>query len=150
MTGPKRISTREINAKGFAPHGSMELAVADRLNVIEATGPFNIQLVTAGDEAQEKLDSELQANGRWATLLVFRHSAMASFEVFAEIEKILKRRLAKGIRPQAVAIVLHPSVEGATLMAPFYLRAYANASLNARLFEDEQTARNWLMQLLGS
>jgi hypothetical protein len=148
MTGPKRISTREINAKGFAPHGSMELAVADRLNMIEATGPFNIQLVTAGDQAQEKLDAELQEKGRWATLLVFRESAMASFEVFTEIENILKRRLAKGIRSEAVAIVLHPGVEGATLMAPFYLKAYTNAGLNARVFEDEQIARDWLLQLL--
>ncbi len=150
MTGPKRISTREINAKGFAPHGSMVLAVADRLNVIEATGPFNIQLVTAGDQVQEKLDAELQAKGQWATLLVFRQSAMASFEVFAEIENILKRRLTKGIQPLAVAIVLHPSVEGATLMAPFYLKAYTNAGLNTRVFEDEPTAREWLLQLLGS
>ena len=57
----KKVSTKDIRTKGFAPHGSMELAVLDRLNVIEAKGPFNLELVKAGDVVQEKLDADLQA-----------------------------------------------------------------------------------------
>jgi len=149
MAKSKRVSTKDIPSRNFAPHGAMELVVHDRLNMIEAEGPFNLQLVTAGDAAQEKLDAELQSKGRWGTLLIFRKSALASFEVIAEIESILKRRKAKGICPQAVAIVLGPEVEGASLMAPHYLKAYTNAGILTQVFDREDAATQWLSTQIG-
>jgi hypothetical protein len=145
----KKVSTRDISTKGFAPHGAMELVVLDRLNVIEAIGPFNLELVKAGDVAQEKLDAELQAKGRWATLLIFRQSALVSFEALAEIENILKRRKQKGICPAAVALVLGPEVEAAMMMSAHYLKAYTNAGIHAKLFEDRALAQEWLLKEIG-
>jgi hypothetical protein len=150
MSKSTRVSTKDINSRGFAPHGAMDLVVSDRLNVIEAEGPFNVELVTAGDTAQEKVDAELQAKGKWATMLIFRKSAMASFEVLTEIENILKRRIANGIHPVGVAIVMNSGVEGASIMRPYYVKAYTNAGLLARGFEEEKAAQEWLTTLIDS
>ena len=145
----KKVSTKDIRTKGFAPHGSMELAVLDRLNVIEAKGPFNLELVKAGDVVQEKLDADLQAKGRWGTLLIFTESVLISFEALAEVEHILKLRIAKGICPQAVALVMGPDVEGALMLSSRYLKAYTNAGINARLFEQRAAAQDWLFKEIG-
>jgi hypothetical protein len=148
MSKSTRVSTIDISTKGFAPHGTMNLVVSDRINVIEAKGPFNVELVTVGDVAQEKVDAELQSKGKWATMLIFLENAMASLEVLVEIENILKRRNAKGIHPVGVAIVMKSDVEGASIMASHYLTAYSNAGLLARHFQEEQAAMDWLSTLI--
>jgi hypothetical protein len=150
MSSRKYVSTHEIETTGFAPHGTMGLVVIERLNVIEAQGPFNIELVKAGDWAQEKVDAELQAQGRWGTLLIFRQSALTSLDALDEIENILKRRKARGICPAGVAIVLGPEVEGTQLMSAFYLKAYTNAGVLAQVFEDRETAQAWLLAQINS
>lgn len=148
MSNPDRASTKDVPLKGFTPHGSMELQVSGQLNVIEARGPFNIELVRAGDLAQEQVDAQLQAKGRWATMLVFRDNAMASFEVLAEVEAIVKRRVAKGLCPAGVALVLGPEVEGAALMGPYYRKAYTNAGILTQLFATPEAGQAWLHGLL--
>jgi hypothetical protein len=148
MDKSNTASTKDIHTTGFAPHGTMQLVIQDRLNVIEAEGPFNLELVIAGDAAQELLDTQLQAKGHWGTILIFRKNALASFEVLAEIESILKRRKEKGIFPAGVAIVMSPEVEGASLMSAFYLRAYTNAGILTRVFENQNAAQDWLLPIV--
>ena len=148
MSNTHRASTKDVLLKGFIPHGSMDLQVSGQLNVIEARGPFNIELVTAGDMAQEQVDAALQAKGRWATMLVFRDNAMASLEVLAEVEAIVKRRVAKGLCPAGVALVLGPEVEGAALMGPYYRKAYTNAGILTQVFATPEDGQAWLQALL--
>lgn len=150
MSNKSRASTKEIPVKGFNPHGSMELEVSGQLNVMEAIGPFNVQLVLAGDVAQQKLDAELQQKGRWATMLIFRESALASFEVLTEIEGIVRRRMSQGLCPVGVALVLGNDVEGATLMRPLYLKAYVNAGVLTRVFDNVEDGKAWLQSLLAN
>jgi len=122
----------------------MDLHIEGQFNVIVARGPFNRELVIAGDKAQEELDSGLQASGRWGTMLVFKDSALATLEALEEITSILKARVARGIKPVAVAIVLGQDVEGARLMQAHYVNAYANADINVRAFDSEESAVSWL------
>lgn len=147
MATKNHSTTTTIPVKGFAPHGTMDLRVQEQLNVMEARGPFNLQLVLAAEQAQEQVDAALRDQAQWATLLLFRESALATFDALAEIEAIVRRRLAQGLCPLGVALVLEPAVEGASLMGPLYLKAYVNAGVNARLFAHEDAARAWLAGL---
>ena len=52
MKQSKRSTTAEIKGGGFKSHGRMELEASGRLNILEATGPFNLELVVAADAAQ--------------------------------------------------------------------------------------------------
>ena len=63
----------------------MDVQVSGRLNILEARGPFNKELVIAGDAVQEALDAVLNAQGRWGTVLVFKENALASPEAVAEM-----------------------------------------------------------------
>ena len=126
----------------------MDIQVAGRLNVLEAKGPFNLELVVAGDVAQERLDAVLNARGRWGTVLVLKENALASPEAIAEIANILQRRVQRGIRPVAFALVVGPEVEGGALMQSHYLAAYASAGIPGRAFTALEPAKVWVTQVI--
>jgi hypothetical protein len=127
----------------------MDARVSGRLNILEARGPFNKELVIAGDAVQEALDAVLNAQGRWGTVLVFKGSALASPEAVAEIANIVKRRVDKGIRPVAIGLVVTPDVEGGALMQSHYLAAYAKAGIPGKVFDDIENAKLWVLQAIG-
>ena len=141
-------SSREVSTGVFAAHGFMEVSVSDTLNVMEAHGPFNKELVLAADRAQEKVDVHLPTAARWGTVLVFKGSALASPEAMDEIAKIVARRAEQGIRPVAIGLVAGADVEGGALMGPLDLRAYAASGIPGAIFSSLDAARDWVLAQL--
>lgn len=138
-----------IKTGPFVAHGRMDLHVTGPLNVIEAYGPFNRELVVAGGIAQEKLDAALQCMERWGTILVFKLSALASQEALEEITRNLKRRIERGLVPAAVGLVFSADVEGGALMTPLFLKAYANAGLRVQAFSSLVEAEEWVQNAIA-
>ena len=149
MPQSTHLSTDDVPAGTFKPHGTMDVQVSGRLNILEARGPFNKELVIAGDAVQEALDAVLNAQGRWGTVLVFKENALASPEAVAEIASIVKRRVDKGIRPVAIGLVVTPDVEGGAIMRSHYLAAYAKAGIPGKVFDDVEKAKLWVLQAIG-
>ena len=147
---PRRLrhNTHQIADGTFRAHGFMEVSVDERLNIMEAHGPFNKELVLAADQAQEKIDPHLPTADRWGSVLVFRESALATPDAIAAIGDIVARRCAQGIRPVAIALVMAADVEGASLMAPHYLQAYAHSGIPGAVFADLQVATEWVLAQL--
>ena len=127
----------------------MQLEQSGQLNILEAHGPFNLELVIAADKAQEDLYATLVGKGRWGTVLIFRENAMASPDALAEITKILLRRRSQGFVPVAVAFVFGPRVEGANLMKAHYLNAYKLAGIEGRMFDNEEMAKEWVAHVIA-
>jgi hypothetical protein len=149
MNERSHLSTNDVPTGTFKPHGTIDLQVCGRLNILQARGPFNKELVIAGDAVQEALDAVLNAQGRWGTVLVFKDSALASPEAVSEIASIVKRRVDKGIRPVAIALVVTPDVEGGAIMQSHYLAAYAKAGIPGQVFDDVEKAKAWVLQAIG-
>jgi len=148
MKQSKRSSTAGIKDAGFKSHGRMELEQSGRLNILEATGPFNVELVLAADAAQDQLYRSLQSQGSWGTVLIFRESALISLDALTEITKCLNHRKSQGYAPAAVALVFGSGVEGAALMEAHFLKAYTLAGIQGQIFKDEEKAKEWLSQIL--
>jgi len=125
----------------------MQLEQSDRLNILEATGPFNLELVIAADKAQEELYASLRNIGRWGTVLIFRESALASLDALAMISTTLLKRKSQGYVPVAVALVFGQEVEGANLMKAHYLNAYLQAGIECRIFDGEEPAKKWVVSI---
>lgn len=149
MKRSTRSDTTQHAVGGFKPHGYMQLELSGQLNVLEATGPFNKELVIAADVAQEGLYAELANKGRWGTILIFRENALTSLDALEEITHALKRRAAQGYAPVAVALVFGAGVEGGVLMQPYYLNAYKNAGIQGRCFTDELAAKEWVSSVIN-
>lgn len=144
-----RATTDGLHAGGFKPHGRMQLEQSGRLNILEATGPFNLEFVIAADRAQEELYASLMTMGRWGTVLIFRESAMASLDALAKIAATLLNRKSQGYAPVAAALVFGIDVEGASLMKAHYLHAYQEAGIECRIFGNEEQAKRWLVGVIG-
>lgn len=143
-----RHNTRQIEGGAFRAHGFMEVSVDAQLNLMEAHGPFNKELVLAADHAQEQIDPHLHGAQRWGSILVFKGSALATPDAIMAIGDIVARRCAQGICPVAIALVMAADVEGASLMAPHYLQAYARSSIPGAVFSELQVATDWLRSQL--
>lgn len=150
MATSRRTPTAVFRKQLFKPHGQMDFRKSGQLNVLVATGPFNLELVIAADTAQDPQYEALAEKGRWGTVLVFRESAMAPLDAIAEITRILCRRREQGYVPVAVALVFGPGVEGANLMKMHYLNAYKNAGIEGRIFERQDLAEQWLSSILSA
>jgi hypothetical protein len=148
MPESKRLSTNSFSKSVFKPHGSMQLQQSGQLNILEATGPFNTELVIAADAAQEELYASLAKKGRWGTVLIFRENALASLDAVAQITTILLRRSEQGYVPVAVALVADQTVEGGAFMQPLYLNAYKKAGIQSRTFFDEAAACDWVASVI--
>lgn len=144
----KRTTTEGLHEGVFKPHGRMQLEQSGQLNILEASGPFNLELVIAADKAQERLYETLASKGRWGTVLIFRDNAMTSLEAVAEITKILLRRQAQGYAPVAVALVFGADVEGGKLMKMHYLNAYKSAGIDGRIFDNDEAAKEWVASVI--
>lgn len=143
-----RHNTDQVEEGTFRVHGFMEVSVDERLNIMEAYGPFNKELVLAADRAQEQIDPHLPGAQRWGSILVFRGSALATPEAMATIAEIVARRCAQGIRPTAIGFVLGQGVEGAGIMGEHYLRAYARSGIPGAVFSDMEAAQQWVLAQL--
>jgi hypothetical protein len=140
--------TRGLEGTGFPAHGFMEVSVDAQLNIMEAHGPFNKELVIAADRAQEVVDPHLPTAVRWGTILIFKGSALATPDAMEEIARTVTRRCAQGIRPVAIGFVLGADVEGAGMMGVHYVRAYGRAGIPGEVFADVDTARQWVLAQL--
>ena len=148
MPKSKRVHSNDFSKGAFKPHGGMELRRSGQLNILEATGPFNAEMVIAADAAQEALYASMLQKGRWGTVLIFRENALASLEAVAEITAILLRRKEQGYVPVAVALAISPTVQGGLFMQPLYLKAYWNAGIEARAFDSVQAASTWVASVI--
>lgn len=141
--------SEEFHSGAFKPHGTMQLNRSGPLNILEAVGPFNLELVIAADRAQGQLYAALVEYERWGTILIFKKNALTSLEAIAEITSILVKRKKQGYVPVAVALVFSADVEGANLMKSHYLNAYLRAGIQGRIFDNEYKAMEWISGEIG-
>lgn len=140
-----RHNTDQVEGGAFRAHGFMEVSVDAQLNIMEAHGPFNKELVLAADQAQEQIDPHLPSAQRWGSILVFKGSALATPDAMEEIASTIARRCAQGIRPVAIGFVLAAEVEGAGIMGDHYVRAYSRSGIPGAVFADMDAARQWVL-----
>lgn len=143
-----RHNTNQVEGGTFRAHGFMEVSVDAQLNVMEAHGPFNKELVLAANQAQAQIDPHLPGAQRWGSILVFRGSALATPDAMEEIARIVASRCAQGIRPVAIGFVLGRDVEGVGIMGEHYVRAYARSGIPGAVFADVEAARQWVLAQL--
>jgi len=150
MTDSKRTTTDNVHIGVFKPHGRMQVEQTGQMKILEATGPFNIELVIAADVAQDDIYKSLNKLERWGTVLIFRKSALASPDALAEITRILTRRKEEGFLPVAVALVIGVDVEGVNVMTPHFLNVYQKAGINGRAFTSVDEAKQWMTSVINA
>lgn len=147
-----KSKTRNINAfatSGFRPHGAIEFWAEGSVIRIAAEGPFNREAVQAVGLAMHDLFASVPIGQRFADILEFRGSLLASPDALTSFGDFLRAMSAAKTAPVAVAFVVAADVEGRSLMLPIYAKLYAEHGREFAAFETLAEAQAWLRERLA-
>ena len=126
----------------FKAHGFFNLHRDGQVIVIEATGPWNLELIRQYAHDVLPVTREIAEGGPWGAIVVVRNSVLFTTEA-AEALREAGFRTARTAGRIAVAYVIAPDIEGA-LLAPDILRRIYEG-LNAwAIFTELPAAMDWM------
>ena len=150
MTQEPRRSTREAAEGYFKPHGLVEIWLEGNVLRYDAIGPFNRELVRAIALTQGDIMMTAKARGPCVEIVTIRQSALVTPDGLDELAVILGEVNQQGLAPLAVAYVIAPDVEGASLMAPLFYRRHREQGRVFKLFDRIEDAQTWADALLAA
>ncbi|MGL6290964.1 MAG: hypothetical protein ACRC2H_09775 [Silanimonas sp.] len=146
-TPPERAS----HAARFPAHGALERHATEAsgytIVYINATGPFNREMVDRVRDVHTPNFAAAAANGPYAHISTFHGSMLATPEAFEAFAALVAEWRAMGILPAANAYVAASDVEGRTFVADHYRRAWADTP--CEVFERREDAEAWVAGVLG-
>ena len=146
-TGPRPPSV----PTAFPAHGAVEQAVAPvpggRVVYIEATGPFNREMVDVIRAIHTPTFRDAAALGSFGHISTFHESMLATPDAFAAFTALLADWKAMGILPTASAYVVAPEVEGRVFVEAHYRRAWEGSPFE--IFERRGDAEAWIARMLA-
>lgn len=143
-----RISTNEVKASRFAPHGVVEISFVGDILLYTATGPFNKELVESLAVAQMEILTAAGHRNPWVSVTLMRNSLLASPEAFAQYSAMMHAAKPAHCRPLASAYVVAPDVEGRTLMLPKYAAIHTSCGRLFQSFDHLDEAMAWAQSLI--
>ena len=149
MSKPKKRSIAAYAGSGFRPHGRIEFWAEGSVIHIQAEGPFNREAVQAVGLAMRDLFKTMPASPRFADMLEFSGSLLATPDALAAFGDFLRAMSAAKTAPIAVAYVVAPEVEGRSVMLPIFTRLYAEHGREFCAFETVAEAEGWLRERLS-
>jgi hypothetical protein len=137
------------NSDLFVPHGAVDFVAEGQRLFGRAEGSFNLELAQHVRQRVTVWCRRLHAEGRFDHLCEFRGSALATPEALTQYRYLLRDLHSEGIAPARTAYVFPPDLEGGSLMAPMFLRAFEAAGVPLRIVASRAEALAWLNQEAG-
>lgn len=144
MTSKKHRSTDDFDPPTYRPHGRVTFTIYDNVLVCEAIGPFNKELITAIESVEIGLLEESKPKEKWGEIIIINGSALGSAETLVAFTNYLKKLVAHKLMADVSALVLDDQVEGAGVMTPHLIKAYADAGIELTVFDTLNEARVWV------
>lgn len=124
----------------FSEHGVFEIRIEDNTLVVDATGPFNEELVTHYEESLLSCIKTLE-NSKWDQIIVLHKFSLFIPEAEQKLIQTLKYRRERGLI--ASAVVLH-DIEGASLIKAQMSHCYECADVKYKFTDSVHDAKLWL------
>ncbi len=139
------LSLLDLPAAKFAAHGRIDGWVRGNILCIQATGPFNREMVEEYFAARRAIVERWKPSSAIGTLVVFEESMIFGIEAFKAFEETIRRGVPFAAKTCAVAWVATPAVEGFSIMPDKMAELFRRYSrVPFRFFEDEEEARAWV------
>ncbi len=128
----------------FAPHGEFSVSTEGRILVVRTTGPWNEELIQL--YSQTVADNvEALAGAPWGMLGVISEEGLHTPNSFSATVATVRRHRTQG--RTASAVVLH-QVSAPEVVRNIFTKLYTEAGEPFAFFDDEASARSWLMERL--
>jgi len=124
----------------FIEHGIFEVKIEDELLLVDATGPFNKELLIQYENALESCIQNLETS-KWNQVITLHQLSLFTPEAEQVLTSTLINRSSRGLI--ACAIVLN-DVEGESLIKAQMGRCYDRAGVKYNFITSIHDANKWL------
>jgi hypothetical protein len=124
----------------FAEHGVFAVKIEDNTLLVDATGPFNEELVKRYEKSIESCISRLE-NSKWSQIIILHQLSLFTSEAERRLTKTLQNRKKRGL--VASAVVLN-NIEGESLVKTQMSRCYKSAGVLYEFARTVDDAKKWL------
>lgn len=126
----------------FASHGSFSIELTDKCMIVDASGPFNKEIVdeyeTAIQAAMETLTSK-----HWGQIIRLHGMSMFTPDAENKLVETVKSRKQHGLKASAILI---EDVEAKSLIIQQMSRVYEHCGVNFKFFEGLDDGLTWINQ----
>lgn len=122
----------------FEKHGVYSLKVEEQVLIVDATGPFNDELVVSYNHALESCIQKLESTC-WGQIVTLHDQSLFTPDAEQTLINSLKKRKARGLRASAVVCNSPYSIVQSQIG-----RIYSNADIIHGFYGDEEEALLWL------
>ena len=126
----------------FEQHGVYTVKVEDSILIVDATGPFNAELIAA---YRRDVDACIQAlsHAAWGQIIVLHDLSLFTPEAEQALERSLEFRKQNGLVASAVV-----SDSPYKMVKKQMAEIYHNVALEYAFFEDLDSAKAWLIDTI--
>ncbi len=126
----------------FSEHGSYSIKIKDHILIIDAKGPFNIELVTHYHiELNASIELLAQSNQPWSQIVILHEESLFTPEAEQKLIDSNRWRKTKGLSYCALVLV---NPVGSKLITSQMTHIYRDAGIQMRIFDQIMTAKEWL------
>jgi hypothetical protein len=123
----------------FTEHGVFEVKIEEKVLLVDATGPFNEELIIKYENALEACISNLEASN-WHQIITLHQLSLFTPEAEIKLTQTLKSRRSRGL--VACAVVLK-NIEGESLIRAQLSRCYGCAGVEYVFTSSVHDAKKW-------
>lgn len=127
----------------FSCHGIYEVKVEDGILFVDATGPFNEELINSYRQAIEKCIQIVEAHS-WNQIIVLHDMSLFTPEAELALTESLINRKSRKLNASAVVFV---DIEGEIIIKQQMSKAYNTAKVQHEYFTSIEEAKIWLQSL---
>ena len=124
----------------FTEHGVFEVKIEDKILLVDATGPFNEELILQYEKSLESCIKYLETS-KWNQIITLRQFSLFTPEAEQKLTQTLKKRRSRGL--VACAVVLK-NIEGESLIKTQISRCYKCAGVKYEFTTSVHDAKKWL------
>lgn len=126
----------------FPRHGKFSVEVDAKMLVVNATGPFNEELVKDYKMAVDAAVAHLSEGSGWGQVIVLEKESLFTPDAERVLVQSLKNRKRTGLK--ASAVVLMENVTGRSLIKQQMSGAYEKAGIEFTFSDTISSAKAWL------
>ena len=124
----------------FPEHGVFEVKIEDNTLLVDATGPFNEELIKHYEKSLESCIKKLE-NSTWDQIIILHQLSLFTSEAEQKLTQTLKNRKERGLVASAVVL---ENIEGESLIKAQMSRCYECADVQYEFTSSVNDAKKWL------
>ena len=135
-----------MNNRSFPNHGAIKMRLDDGLLVIEGRGPANIETVNQYQRSAQAFRDKLN-HAPWASLVLLKGEPLLPPEAKHTLLETIKFACTQNLVATAVVLC---DISYERTVKHFWTSIYDETPLKYAFFNDQQEAKQWLLQQVES